>query len=112
MNTETKLDISTPKEQLPTKGFSVIVEAPQGYPIRDNARGKIIALCSELSEATRIARALASQPELLIACKSALDAIHEEKMLQAKRGESVHYFIGTAQDFLEKAITKARGGAA
>lgn len=101
---ETKLDISTPKEQLPTKGFSVIVEAPQGYPIRDNARDKVIAVCAELSEATRIAEALASQAELLEACQVALERLEAS---QPPKGGVTEQ----ACSQLRKAIAKARGGA-
>lgn len=52
------LDIMTPAEKLPTIGFSIVIGAPVGFPIRDNRARKIIATCTELDQAKRIVRAL------------------------------------------------------
>jgi len=46
-------------------------------------------------------------PDVFAAAKIALEAIYEEKRLQASRGESVSIQLLFAQQSLDKALTKA-----
>lgn len=52
MNLE--LDIKTPKSELPTTGYSIIIGAPLGFPIRDNKHGVILCLCDTVEKGERL----------------------------------------------------------
>jgi hypothetical protein len=62
MNTP-ELDIQTPKEKLPTTGYSIILNAPHGFPIRDNARSKIMCLCLTLEDAKELVKLIEHSPK-------------------------------------------------
>lgn len=52
MNLE--LDINTPKSELPTTGYSIVIGAPLGFPIRDNEHSVILCLCDSIKKAEQL----------------------------------------------------------